>query len=92
MKKATFNTTMTVGKRQVSGYISNNFGIHKYANRYEVTHLASGLNVYWFDRLRQAREFVKRLEQSEIPWGEVTPENSSKFAEQTADGLKNLHR
>ena len=70
IKKKTENGGWTYEEKE--GFYSDLFGIHKEGEiGYSVTHLKTGLRLSLFDYLRQARAFVKRIEEIDdwpVPW------------------------
>jgi len=82
MKKSKFNCiNMNKELFEVSGYVSEHFGIHKVSIRggtlWDVTHLKTGGAIVPFELKKKAREFVGRLENETptIPWQDMTLEN-----------------
>lgn len=74
IKKRTENGGWTYEEKE--GFYSDNFGIFKTEENigYSVTHLLTGLRLSLFDKLCQARVFVKEVESADWP----VPWNSSK--------------
>lgn len=90
MIKNTFKILRRIGSPlEVTGYTSDNFGIHK-VERWTVTHLRTGCGVTvpeGFEKLKSAKDFVSRMEQAifPIPWEKVTMENARKNAQKTKE-------
>jgi len=74
IKKKTVNGGWIWEERE--GFYGEVFGIFKEGEvGYSVTHLKTGLRLSLFDYLRQARHFVKRIEEIEdwpVPWNSST--------------------
>jgi len=67
MKKATFRITLVNPKREqfVTGWIGRQFGAHKNnSGNYVVTHLRTGVRVSWFNYLKNAKDFIDRMEKA----------------------------
>jgi hypothetical protein len=79
MRKGTFKIKTNTSNsgwamEEVNGFISNDFGIFKAEHPvkktfmgYSVTHLRTGLRLASFDFLRQARDYVDRVEKAVFP-------------------------
>lgn len=82
MKKGSFKIKMNSDNRgwkweEVNGFYSDYFGIFKAEDiGWSVTHLKTGLRLALFDYLRQARLFVKRVEEK-IDWPVAWDSSSS---------------
>lgn len=70
MEKSTYTVRLRDNESQeVSGYISDYFGIHKMVDGgYSVTHLLTGLRITSWLKMGQARKFIELLEKSEVDW------------------------
>jgi len=67
MKKASFKITIirpNPGEQEVNGWIGRQFGTHKESGIYVVTHLRTGARVSWFNYLKNARDFIDRMEKA----------------------------
>lgn len=84
MKKGTYQIKMKTENNgwkmeEVNGLVSENFGIQKIDNErcqsWKVTHLLTGLAIGAWDYLREAKEFVRRLEEKTdwpVAWNSST--------------------
>lgn len=70
MKKTSYTIRLKDDEsKEVSGYISDYFGIHKMVDGgYSVTHLLTGLRITSYLKMGQARKFIQLLEESEADW------------------------
>jgi len=82
MKKGTFNIRMTTGAVEtVSGYLTGNLGINwnEITDQWVVSQLRTGLKICDFALLRQAKDFVGRVDIT-FPWDKITLENQVEYS------------
>lgn len=75
----------------VSGYVSSLFGIHKGENKkWRVSHLRTGAKCFDFVSLKDAKDFVSRMEMAvfPVPWESITFENLADATKNTSKTLE----
>lgn len=74
MKKQSFEITTDIGTRKVEGLVDGTFGIHESLDGfYPITHLKTGMMMFKFIYMLEARRFVSLCKETTfpIPWDKV---------------------